>query len=152
MIYDHLSNIENYKGLSEDIYKGLFFLKQATSDMECGTYQLNSRVKATVSDYETKEVNEHGYEAHKKYIDIQCVLKGQESVACLPIEKLMEIKPYSEEKDAAFYMAVSKLQPLYVKLQSGYFAIFYPQDGHMPKLSVNEAEIVKKVVIKVEIA
>ena len=103
MIYDSLSNIDTYKGLSNDIYEGLAFLKQVTSDIEDGTYQLNPHVKAIISEYETKRVNEYGYEAHKCFIDIQCVLKGQERVVCLPIDRLKETKPYSEEIDAAFY-------------------------------------------------
>lgn len=149
MIFENLSNINIYKGLSADIYEGLAFLSQANTDMENGVFQLSPRVKAIVSEYETKRENECGYEAHKKYIDIQCVLKGQERAACLPIEKLLETKPYSEEDDAAFYTAEIKHQPSYLSLQPGYFAIFFPQDGHMPQLCVEEPQLVKKVVVKV---
>lgn len=151
MIYDNLSNIDLYKGLSNDIYTGLLFLNQAKPDIENGTYLLNSRVKAIVSEYETKAVNECCYEAHKRFIDIQCVLKGQERVACLPIERLKETKPYSEEIDAAFYAETTDLQPSYLSLQPEYFAIFYPQDGHMPQLCVDETKLVKKIVVKIEI-
>ena len=126
MIYDNLSNIDIYKGLSTDIYTGLLFLNQAKPYLENGTYLLNSRVKVIVSEYETKKVNEYGYEAHKRYIDIQCVLKGEEMVSCSPIERLKETKPYSEEIDAAFYSANIKHQPSNLILQSGYFAIFFP--------------------------
>lgn len=149
MIFDNLSNINIYKGLSVDIYEGLAFLSQANTDMENGVCQLSPRVKAIVSEYETKRENECGYEAHKKFIDIQCVLKGQERAACLPIEKLLETKPYSEEDDAAFFTAEIKHQPSYLSLQPGYFAIFFPQDGHMPQLCVEEPQLVKKVVVKV---
>ncbi len=149
MIYDNIANIETYKSLSPDIYSGLRFLQQATPDLAPGTYQISSRVKAMVSEYETKVKNEVGYEAHRKNIDIQYLLKGEERVACLPIEKLKETKPYSEEKDAAFFTA--SVQPIEMTLGGGYFAIFFPQDGHMPQLCVNdEPMIVKKVVIKVE--
>ena len=151
MIYDNLSNIDFYKGLSTDLYTGLLFLNQAKPDIENGTYLLNSRVKAIVSEYETKKENENGYEAHKRFIDIQCVLKGEESVACSPIERLKETEPYSEENDAAFYSADISLQPSYLSLIYGYFAIFFPQDGHMPQLCVDEPQLVKKVVVKVEI-
>lgn len=149
MIYDHINNIDTYKGLSPDIYEGLRFLQQATPDIALGTYQINSRVKAIVSEYETKVENEVGYEAHRKNIDIQYLLKGEERVACLPLEKLKETKPYSEEKDAAFFTA--SIQPIEMKLGDGFFAIFFPQDGHMPQLSVDEPKMVKKVVVKVEI-
>ena len=131
MIYDNLSNIELYKGLMPDIYEGIKFLKEADANIANGVYQINPRVKAIVSEYETKDKNEYGYEAHRKYIDIQCTLKGQERVACLPIDKLIETKPYSDKDDAALYS-------------------FYPQDGHMPQLCIDEPRVVKKVVVKVQ--
>ena len=151
MIYDNLSNIDIYKGLSEDIYQGLIFLKQATPVIECGTYQLSSQVKAIVSEYETKRVNEYGLEAHKRFIDIQCLLSGEEKVSCSPIERLKETKPYSDEIDAAFYVEGVKAQSSNLILLPSYFAIFFPQDGHMPQLCLDEPQMVKKVVIKVEI-
>ena len=149
MVYDKIDNIETYKGLSEDIYAGLKFLQQAQPDIENGVHVINPSVKAIVSEYETKAVNENGYEAHRKFIDIQYLLKGREKNCCLPVEKLKETKAYSEEKDAAFYEAEDPAQEL--MLGDGYFAIYWPQDGHMPCLSADGAEKVKKVVIKVEI-
>ena len=148
MIFDHISNIAVYIGLSPDIYEGLRFLQQASPDIAVGTYQINSRVRAIVSEYETKVKNEVGYEAHRKNIDIQYLLRGEERVACLPLDKLKETVPYSEEKDAAFF--TSSLQPIEMTLGSGYFAIFFPQDGHMPQLIVGEPEMVKKVVVKIK--
>lgn len=151
MIYDTLNNIAFYKGLSPDIYEGLKFLQQVNPDIAVGTYQLTPNVKAIVSEYTTKEVNENGYEAHRQNIDIQYLLKGKEKIACLPLEELSVTKPYNEETDAAFYNAVSDFDPSNLPLRSGYFAIFFPQDGHMPCLSVNEPEMVKKVVVKVRL-
>ena len=66
MIYDNLSNINLYKKLSPDIFTGLTYLKQITSDIAIGKYQINPRVKAIVSEYETKVKNEVGFEAHRK--------------------------------------------------------------------------------------
>lgn len=150
MIYDTLNNIESYKGLFPDIYEGLKFLQQVNPDIAVGTYQLSPNVKAIVSEYTTKEVNENGYEAHRKNIDIQYLLKGTEKIAYIPVEELLEMKPYSEETDAAFYNAVSDFSPSTFDLRPGYYAIFFPQDGHMPQLSNNKSEKVKKVVIKVQ--
>ena len=149
MVYDKIDNIETYKGLSEDIYEGLKFLKNVTPELANGVHEINPRVKAIVSEYETKAVNENGYEAHKKFIDIQYLLKGTEKNCCLPIEKLKETKPYNEEIEAAFYEA--EIPPQELMLGDGYFAIYWPQDGHMPCLNINEAKSVKKIVIKVEI-
>lgn len=149
MIYDHINNISFYRGLSPDIAVGIDFLKQVQPDTDIGVYQINPRVKAIVSEYETKTVNECGYEAHRKNIDIQYLLLGEERIACLPIERLKETKVYDEKKDAAFYAA--DLKPQELILGNGYFAVFFPQDGHMPQLCINEPVPVKKVVVKVRI-
>lgn len=79
MIFDHLSNILTYKGLSDDIYAGLEFLHQLSPDIAPGTYQITSRVKAIVSEYETKVKNEVGFEAHRKNIDIR---RSHAAVVC----------------------------------------------------------------------
>ena len=148
MVFDHLTNILTYKGISPDIYAGLEFLHQLSPAIAPGTYQLTPRVIAIVSEYETKVKNEIGFEAHRKNIDIQYLLKGEERIACMPIEKLTETKPYSEEKDAAFYAAEGVVAQT-MTIGGGYFAIFFPQDGHMPQLCVDKLEMVKKVVVKV---
>ena len=148
MIYDNISNINLYKCLSPDISTALTYLQQLSPDIAPGTYQLTPRVKAIVSEYETKVKNEVGFEAHKKNIDIQYLLKGEERIACMPIEKLTETEPYSEEKDAAFYAAEGVVVQT-MTIGGGYFAIFFPQDGHMPQLCVDEPKKVKKVVVKV---
>ena len=53
------------------------------------------------------------------------------------------------KKDAAFYAA--DLKPQEMTISDGYFAVFFPQDGHMPQLCVDKPMKVKQVVIKVEI-
>ena len=63
MLYDHIHNINTYASLSPDILVGLEFLRDAKPDIANGVYQLNPRVKAIVSEYETKPQNPNGYEA-----------------------------------------------------------------------------------------
>lgn len=151
MVYDSIDNIETYKGLSEDICTGLEFLKQAKADLACGVHLISPRVKAIVSEYETKPQNEFGYEAHRRFIDIQFLLSGHEKACSLPLPRLSLTKPYSAEADAAFY-AGDAPDPQEVLLGDGYFAIYFPQDGHMPMLCAPCPAPVKKVVVKIEIA
>lgn len=150
MIYDKIDNLNTYAGISEDIRKGLEWIRDAKPDVENGVYELSSRVKAIVSEYTTKEVNENGYEVHHDYIDIQYLISGEEYINSTPLEYLNEIKAYNKDIDAAFYVeAGTKHQELL--LGNGYFAILFPQDGHMPQLCVDKPTSVKKVVVKVKI-
>jgi YhcH/YjgK/YiaL family protein len=150
MIYDNIDNHGLYAGISEDIRIGLEYLRDLKPDIEKGVYELTPRVKAIVSEYTTKEENEYGYEAHREYIDIQYLISGSEKICCLPLEYLKETKPYNKEIDAAFYVE-DDVKPQEFLLGNGYFAILYPQDGHMPQLCVDEPCSVKKVVVKVKI-
>ncbi len=150
MIYDKLDNIETYAGISSDILLGLKWLRDVNSDIANGVYEINPSAKAIVSEYTTKEINGNGYEAHREFIDIQYLISGEEVVNSLPLEYLNELKAYNKESDAAFYVETG-IKPQELLLGNGYFAILFPQDGHMPQLCVNTPSIVKKVVVKVKI-
>lgn len=150
MIYDKIDNLEIYAGISEDIRLGLEWLRDVSPDIEKGVYELSPRVKAIVSEYTTKEVNENGFEAHRDYIDIQYLLKGSEKICCLPLEYLKETKAYDTGKDAAFYEETG-IAGQEMLVGNGYFAVFFTQDGHKPGLCAGECEAVKKVVVKVKI-
>ena len=150
MLHDHINNLETYARISEDLRIGLEFLRQVSPDIEKGVHELSPRVKAIVSEYTTKPENENGYEAHRQYIDIQYLVSGEEKICCLPLEYLKETKPYSEECDAALYQQ-KDIPPQEMLIGNGYFAVFFPQDGHMPQLSAHTPLPVKKIVVKVKI-
>ncbi len=150
MIYDKIDNLKTYTCLSDDIRVALEYLRQVTPEVEKGVHEINPRVKAIVSEYTTKLVNENGYEAHRQYIDIQYLVRGAEKMCCLPLEYLEETTPYNGEGDAALYKEKT-VCPQNLLLGNGYFAILFPQDGHMPGLCVDAPLPVKKIVIKVRI-
>lgn len=149
MIYDNLTNINTYIGLSESIREALVFLQSVDLNIKNGNYVLSSKVKAFVSEYDTKEGNNNGYETHKKYIDIQYVLNGIEIINYLPLDKLTVRIPYNSDNDIAFY--TSSLQPNELMIGDGFFTILFPQDGHMPQLCVDKPQRVKKIVLKIEL-
>lgn len=148
MIYDKIDNLEIYADISDDIRLGLEWLRDVNPEIKKGVYELSPRVKAIVSEYTTKKVNENGYEAHRDYIDIQYLISGQEKICCLPLEYLKETKSYNKEIDAAFYEEAD-MKPQEIIIGKGYFAVFYPQDGHMPCMSVEKSNKSKKIVIKI---
>lgn len=150
MVYDRIDCSRTYFGLSDDIRLGLEYLRDFNPGVKVGVHELTPRVKAIVSEYTTKHENEFGYEAHRDYIDIQYIISGLEKICFLPLKYLKETKAYNKEIDASFYKEAD-MKPQELILGNGYFAIFFPQDGHMPQLCVEYPEPVKKVVIKVRI-
>ena len=58
--------------------------------------------------------------------------------------------PYDAEKDVEFY-AQTDNQKIVTHLMPGIFAAFFPQDAHMPGVSVGGSPaFVKKVVVKIK--
>ncbi len=150
MVVDTLKNIEQYKGLSLDIYAGLQFLANAKSEIELGIYPINKNVKAIVSSYTTVDEFERGYESHKNVIDIQYPIIGLERVKWSPIENMNINIPYDEAKDRTFYKDPS-VQGTHVDIGNGIFAIMFPEDGHGPQHKVGEKKVIKKITIKISI-
>ena len=150
MIVDNVENIQVYAGLSKSIFAGLKFISNAAPDIALGTYDVVDGVKALVTEYETIEVFERGYEAHKHVIDIQYPIIGLERVKWSPIS-CMDIKtPYDPNRDRTFYHHPSP-QSTHVDLGNGIFAIMFPEDGHSPQHYIVKPELIKKITIKVSI-
>ncbi len=150
MIVDRIENIDVYKNLSPDIYAGLEFIRDVKADIELGTYEVNDNVKAIVSEYETIEHFERGYEAHKHVIDIQYPLIGLERVKWSPIKGMDINIPYEQENDRTFYKNPHS-QGTHVDIGDGIFAIMFPEDGHGPQHYVNKPEVIKKLTMKISI-
>jgi len=150
MIVDQLKNIEIYRGLSDDIYAGLNFLAKVLPDIELGTYHINDKVKAIVSEYETISDFARGFEAHMHVIDIQYPIRGLERVKWSPVEGMVINLPYDEAKDRTFYKSPSP-QGTTIDIGHGIFAIMFPGDGHSPQHYIDKPEKIKKITIKVSI-
>jgi biofilm protein TabA len=147
MIVDHIDNLEVYKNISNDVYEGLLFLKKVSPDIELGTYQVNDSVKAIVSEFETKEIFERGYEAHRYAIDIHYPLTGREKISWSPLKGMTNHIEYNPVKDVAFFKDPMLLNSIVVG--NGIFAICFTEDAHGPQMFVDKPERIKKIVLKV---
>lgn len=94
----------------------------------------------------TKERENCYIEAHKKYIDFQLVLSGNEQMEYIDIDKLDIDNAYDEQKDKITYKLVNNTSKFL--LQKEDLAIFFPDDAHIGRPKYEEIEIVYKTVIK----
>jgi len=148
MVIDKIENYKLYEGLGERIAKGLKYIKDTDlAQIELGTYKIDGdNIFAMVQEYDTKELCDAKLEGHFKYIDIQYVIRGVERMGVTSMrDQALISKNY--EDDYAFYEGDA---PLF-KVEAGMFAIFFPEDLHMPCIKDNEISNVKKVVIKVRV-
>jgi biofilm protein TabA len=106
--------------------------------------------KATVSVTEdsTRNFEKTNWESHRKMIDIQYVISGEEKMGVAPVSSAKVIKPYDERRDVANYEVDGK----YYVSQPGKFFIFFPIDAHRPNITTNNNLPDKKIVIKIAAA
>jgi len=147
MIFDTLDHYARYAALDDSIFAALDFLRQNDlTSLSAGRIEINGdTLYAQVDEYLTKPAEPGGWEAHRRYIDIHYMLKGQERIGFAD-PRTMQFGEYVPEKD---------YQPgtgtgWFLNLFAGSFAIFFTEEGHMPGLYVNSPEMVKKVVLKVK--
>lgn len=149
MIKDCLKNAKTYYSLSENIKKGLVWLENTDLlNINDGKYLIDGeKVYASVQTYETK--SDAKYESHRRYIDIQYMIKGEEKIGVTDLSNCKTCIEYDIDKDLEFYDNCSDEE--FLALETGQFLILYPHDAHKPSISKGQKKNVKKVVVKVAI-
>jgi YhcH/YjgK/YiaL family protein len=85
-------------------------------------------------------------ESHRRYIDIQLTLDGQEEIGWSPLADCGPPEAdYSSERDIAFYLARPQT---WLAVPPCTFGIFYPDDAHAPLTGTGE---LFKAVVKVAV-
>ncbi len=131
--------------LNPDWWKAAFdFLKQDLTKVEEGKYGiLGDDVFAMISDYQTKMKETTKWEAHRKYIDLQVVISGEEFMGISALSKVTEPEEYDEQRDLIFFGNSEG------KFHIAKPGIFFPSDAHMPGIQLNNSSPVRKLVIKI---
>jgi YhcH/YjgK/YiaL family protein len=148
MIIDNVKNCEKYYSLGNRIEQALKFIGSTDfSIYNAGKYNIASdRIFFLVNEYQTKSMNDCVLESHKKYIDLQFMYSGTEKLGHSLLTNQVVSKKYDPESDCVLY----KPEDLsLIKLLKGEFAIFFPNDLHMPGIMIEKPENVKKIVVKI---
>lgn len=83
-------------------------------------------------------------EAHRRYIDIQLVLEGDEQMGWKPLADCFNpVSGHSDEKDIRFF---HDAPASWVAVPPDHFCIFFPEDAHAPLIGGGQ---IKKVIFKV---
>lgn len=148
MVIDKIENSQLYACLSEKIAKAFAYINETDlSSIATGKYEIDKDdIFALVQEYDTKNRSECKLEGHIRYIDVQYIISGLELIGVKPLIDQLPVTK-NDEDDYAFYDG----DPDFIRLDTGMFAIFFPEDLHMPCIKFNQISRVKKVVVKVRI-
>ncbi len=86
------------------------------------------------------------YEIHKRFVDVQYMVNGQEYMDIVSPQGLTLRAPFNEEKDCGFFNEV--VEPdCRVLLRPNLYCFYFPWEAHMPCIAVNDSptEILKHV-------
>ena len=133
--YDEIKQIINYiKSLDFEV-------------IEDGRLEFSDGIWANLQTYTTKE--DALFEAHRKYIDIQYMVSGQEKIGVCDYTKCKINIPYDSEKDIEFLDYENDFE--YINMTPKDFLVLFPKDAHKPSISISEKVEVRKLVVKVPV-
>ena len=152
MILDTIDNAHLYASLHTSFAKAFEILRDSTMPRKGdGRYTVDGdKVYYMIQCCTTKPMSQGRLEAHRKYIDIQFLLSGQELLGYAPVKDLTVAEEYNPQKEIAFFNTPKDITK--IKLEPGLFCIFFPDDAHLPCCHLAEPAEARKVVIKIRLA
>lgn len=146
MILDRLPNGAVYAACHPAFARAFAYLAETDfSKVPEGRYEIDGdRVYALVQLCEGRGVAGARIEAHRRYIDIQYTLDGDEVIGWSDLSNVVA-EGYNAEKDVEFFTGENTT---WIDVPAGHFAIFFPSDGHAPLAATGSF---RKVVVKIAV-
>lgn len=148
MIFSALSQSSRYAAM-HPLFQRAFDYMRATDlfALAPGRYNIvGDDLIAIVEQVPAKTREMAKLEAHRKYIDIQLVLDGDEAMGWKPLEDCLNpVSEHSMEKDIRFF---HDAPAAYVPVPADHFCIFFPEDAHAPLVG---SGTIRKVIFKVAV-
>lgn len=149
MISDCIKNLERYSYIP-NIQKVIDFIKN--NDLNAtlvGKYDLGDECVLKVMEYTTHEEEEQVLlEAHREFLDLQLISKGNETFVFQAIDLGEQAIDYDKKKDVEFFTVQYYNS---IVLDSSNFVLVFPNDLHVGNLNADTEELVKKFVFKLKI-
>ena len=112
---------------------------------------LGEGVFAVEQVFESKARVEGFFESHRKYIDVQVVVEGEELMELADIARMKIRQPYDAERDLIVYE--DNADACVLRVFPGQVAVYFPVDVHMPTLRVRATPVlVRKTVVKIPVS
>ncbi|MBN2452016.1 MAG: YhcH/YjgK/YiaL family protein [Lentisphaeria bacterium] len=148
MVLDTISQGARYVSLHPAFGKAFAFLRrQDLGSLAEGRHEIDGEaLYALVMDVTGRGREQAVLEVHRRYIDIQVTVRGEEVIGWRPLAACEQSRGFDAEKDVGFF---SDACDVWVTVPAGCFAVFHPDDGHAPLAGAGP---IRKVVVKVAVA
>lgn len=137
--------------IEKKVLDALSYIKSIKDEkLEVGKFVVNDDFYYLVQEYDTKSLEDCKLESHRRYVDIQWIISGEEIMLTSDIASLVVASEYDVQKDVMFWKSRPSMMQMLIK-KDGY-VILYPKDAHMGCIRTNRPGRVKKIVGKVRIS
>ena len=144
MIICPWKDIKKYASLLPGIEEA-FDAVNALQSYEAETYPLSNGNRFFVAVGTTKAPDVA--EAHRKYLDIQYIVKGKEVVGWADLADCTIQGEFNEEKDIGKYTGNFE----FININEGICYVAFPEDAHMPGRHLEVPNDFVKVVVKLKV-
>ena len=105
MILDKIANQDIYIPIHKGFQQAFDFIKNNDlNTVELGKHTIDGeKVFVVIMEYLTQDISECKSETHKKYIDIQYMIKGEENIGLRTLHNETATTPYNRDGDFMFY-------------------------------------------------
>ena len=155
MIYGSINSQNLISSLTwNDKFKtALDYLMDLDDNSKLGTTQiLGDDFYLNVHTYQTKSEEHCLFESHRKWIDIQYMIRGGEYIEWSEECDLEKNGNYDQKKDVQFYKAQKRVTNSRFHLFPGSLAVFFPGEPHRPQISDKKNRSVFKAVVKINVS
>ncbi len=146
MILDVLENAHRYVALGSGYAPAFDFLRRPDlKRLPVGKYEIDGEhVFAMIAREHGRKREDARLETHRTHIDIQMILSGTDTMGWKPLVSCKTpTEAYDPERDLQFF---EDTPDAWIDVAAGAFAIFFPEDAHMPLISSGQ---IHKVVVKI---
>jgi biofilm protein TabA len=148
LILDTLANSPRYAAMHPGFARAFEFL--ATAGLQAlapGRHEIDGdRMYVSIDHQDGRGEQGARLEAHRRYIDIQYSIDGDELIGWMPLARCAAPDgAFDETKDVGFF---ADRPSTWVSVPPGSFTIFFPHDAHAPKAGRGP---LKKAIVKIAV-
>lgn len=149
MIFGNIRDLKDFSFLTEEIQECFTYAAgHDLKEFKKGSHEIDGRrLFVNIVEYTTTSPENRFWEAHRDYLDLHLMLKGEEQIDLNFIDN-MERKEFVPEDD---FLPLEGSLNSSVILREGDFLICYPKDGHKTAVAVDGPCVIKKAIFKIRI-
>lgn len=149
MIFCKLTDLDKYQIQLTHSLSELkdYIIKKEADLFQKGKFEIKGNTFFGIGlEYETKNVEECSWEAHRKYLDVHYILEGEEIVEVTHVEHTKTKEAYNDEHDYQLFNGESKIE---INCKPGDVLILEPEDIHKTGIINMQKSNVLKIVFKI---